>query len=285
MKRTSAFVAAGALICALAAPLLAQSPVGVQYLTPREVERLSAPAREAYEKGVKALDRVDPITAIQMFDQASQADPAALELAFLTARLAYLRGRIVHGQEAAKYYDIAEKALQRIGKQQDLSPLVKRRYEVQLKTVQDEKSKLEIRDSRRKTVGESFLKIYAQERYSNASKTGEGGEKGVAAAAKRPGLAGMQQPRAAIPGLQPGMQPGMMQPGMQPGMMQPGMQPGMMQPGMMQPGMQPGMMQPGMQPGMMQPGMMQPGMQPGMMQPGMQPGMPMPAGRPPETDS
>ena len=106
----------------------AQSPVDVQYLTPRDYQRLNNQARDLYDKGVKALDHVDPVTAIQMFEQAAAADPAALELNFLSARLAYMRGRMVYGAEAPKYYDIAEKVLQRVGQQQNLTPLAKRRY-------------------------------------------------------------------------------------------------------------------------------------------------------------
>jgi len=192
-----------ALLCA-ANQVIAQSVNDAQFLTPREYQRLNQQAREAYDKGVKAIDHVDPVTAIQMFDQASQADPNAVEMAFMTARLAYTRGRMVYHQEAAKYYELAEKTLQRIGQQKDLSPLVKHRYEVELKIIQDEKKKLGVRDARRKAIGDAFCKIYAKETYKGIEE-GEGKEgKGEG---KKP--AGKKSSKSATPtfGIPPVMPP------------------------------------------------------------------------------
>ena len=151
---------------AVTSAVWAQSTVDVQPLTQREQQRLNPQARAIYEEAMKALDHVDPVTAITKLDQASQLDPDSLDLAFLTARVAYLRGRMVFHDEAAKYYDIAEKALARVSQNKDLSPLVKHRLDTQLKMVADERKKLEVRDSRRKAVGEAFRKIYAQEAYA-----------------------------------------------------------------------------------------------------------------------
>ncbi|KPL06941.1 hypothetical protein AMJ85_10035 [candidate division BRC1 bacterium SM23_51] len=145
----------------------AQSPIDVRLLTPREQRRLNRPARQAYDKAVTALDHIDAVGAIALFDQASELAPDTVELHFLTARLAHLRARMIFGNEAAEYYDTAEKALERIARQKSLSPLVRQRYDTQLKTISDEKKKLEVRDAKRKAIGDAFCKLYAKETYTS----------------------------------------------------------------------------------------------------------------------
>ena len=152
----------------------AQSTRDVMLLRPREARQLNQQAREDYDKAVDALDHVKPILAINHFNQASKLAPEAIELHFLTARLAHLRARMVFGSDegrtrdlAEDYYDVAEQALQRVGQIPDLAPLTQRRYETQLKMVQEEKKALKLRDQQRKTVGETFRKSYGKERYGD----------------------------------------------------------------------------------------------------------------------
>jgi len=166
MARLSAALIGLAAWLAVTTPTWGQSTVDIQPLTQREQQRLNPQARAVYDDAMKALDHVDPVTAITKLDQASQLDPESVEMGFLTARAAYLRGRTVFHDDAGKYYDIAEKALSRIAQHKDLSPLVKHRLDMQLKMVGDERKKLEVRDSRRKAVGDAFRKIYAQEAYA-----------------------------------------------------------------------------------------------------------------------
>jgi len=187
--------AMGAIALLLAASVaLAQSPLDVRLLTPREYQRLSKKARKAYDEGVKALDHIDPITAIAKLDEASKLAPEAVNLHFLTARLALIRARMSYQDEASKYYKIAEQALERVGKIKKISPLIKHRYETQLKVVQDEMKKVEVRDAKRKAIGIAFCKIYAKERYESEEKEKEKEKK----APKPP-----QAPGAAPPPVQP----------------------------------------------------------------------------------
>lgn len=144
---------------------IAQSILDVKLLTPRECRQLSREARKIYDQAVKELDHVNPVRAIELFDKASAMSPDAIELHFLTARLAYLRARRQPRDEAKKYYDMALKALERIGKHKDLSPLVRRRYETRLKQITEESKKLEVREQRRMAIGLLFRKIYAKEIY------------------------------------------------------------------------------------------------------------------------
>lgn len=184
--RVSTILVGVVALSLLSSPIRAQSLLDVRLLTPRELERLNKQAREAYEQGVKALDHVDAPIAIQHFDQASQLDPEATELHFLASRIAMLRGRTVFRDEAAKCYETAEKALDRISKEKDLSPLMKQRYETAKKLVSEEKKKIEARDARRKAIGDAFRKIYAAETYAEAEvNAGEGGAAKSAVAVKR----------------------------------------------------------------------------------------------------
>jgi hypothetical protein len=165
-------VLAAFLIAAMPSPTEAQSPRDVQLLTPRQVQRLSEEAREPYRLAVDALDHINPIKAIEQMDRASSLDPNSVELHFLAARLAHLRGRMVFGEEAEKYYEMSERALERIGQIENLTPLLKHRYRTQLEQIRAEKKELEVRRQRRMAIGEQFRKIWAMERY-NLNAEGE----------------------------------------------------------------------------------------------------------------
>mgnify|MGYP001114177516 CR=1 FL=1 len=156
----------------------AQSLMDVTPLTARERLRLKRQARESYDKALGALDHVDVPSAIQMLDQAAQLDPESIELQFLTARLAYLRGRVLYRDESPKYYGIAEKALQRLAQRKDLPTLTRDRLKREMNMVAEEKKNLEVRDTRRLAVGEAFRKLYASERYGTQveGQTAAGGE-------------------------------------------------------------------------------------------------------------
>jgi len=181
------------MLANIAAP---QSPTDETLLSARERLRLNRQARESYDKAIEALDHVDVPNAVRLLDQAAQADPESIELQFLTARLAYQRGRVVHRDESVRYYGIAEKSLQRIAQRKDLPTLTKDRLKRETTMVAEEKKNLEVRDTRRSAVGEAFRKLYAAERYGlqlegqataggeatdrgRVFRTGEGGIRGA----------------------------------------------------------------------------------------------------------
>lgn len=186
-------VVAGMIAMVVApSPAPAQSSRDVKLLRPREVRRLSEPAREEYENGVKALDHVNPILAIKHFNQASKLSPEAIDLHFLTARLAHLRARMVFGSDESRsrdlaedYYDIAEQALRRIEKIKDLTPLTERRLKTQLDMIVEEKKSLKMRDQQRKAIGDAFRKLYAKERYGDPEEEKKKEEERKKAIAKR----------------------------------------------------------------------------------------------------
>ncbi|MBM3335191.1 hypothetical protein FJY63_11070 [Candidatus Sumerlaeota bacterium] len=163
----------------LASIAAAQSLTDVVPLTARERLRLSRQAREAYDNALLALDHIDLVSAIQILDHAAQLDPESIELQFLTARFAYLRGRVLYRDEALKYYGIAEKALQRVAQRKELPILTKDRLKREMNVVANEKKNLEVRDARRMAVGEEFRKLYASERYG-AQGEGQTAAGGVA---------------------------------------------------------------------------------------------------------
>ena len=165
-------ILAAVLTAVVPLPIEAQSPRDVRLLSPRQVQQLSEEAREPYRLAVEALDHINPIKAIEHMDRASSLDPNAVDLHFLAARLAHLRGRMVFGEDAEKYFEIAERALQRIGQVENLTPLLKHRYETQLQQIRSEKDELEARRLRRLYVGQEFRRIWAMERY-NLNSEGE----------------------------------------------------------------------------------------------------------------
>lgn len=204
MKRVLGLLLAGAVFVAMTPKAaMAQSLNDVRLLTPREEQRLGKEGKVAYDLAVKALDHVDPVTAIRQFEAASRLSPNALEVHFLTARVAHIRGRRIYGNEAAQYYDIALAALERVrvqlekaGKLDDPLFLATRRYNTQYKLISRERASLEVRSQRRLDTGLQFRRIYAMWRY-NLDEEGQ---------PKEPEPQTRPQPRPGA-GPAPGMRP------------------------------------------------------------------------------
>ncbi|KPL09031.1 hypothetical protein AMJ85_07305 [candidate division BRC1 bacterium SM23_51] len=181
--RILVIVAASAIMATwLPNPAQTQSIQDVSLLRAREHQRLNEEARKAYEAGITALDHIDAITAIDRLAEASQLAPEAVNLHFLTARVAQLRGRMVFGSEAQEYYDIAREVLEQIGKQKALTPLEKERHARQMNEVAAERSQLAVRDQRREATGRTLRGLIDKER---AGPEEEKGGKRARVAVKR----------------------------------------------------------------------------------------------------
>jgi len=155
-----------ALLAMLPFSALAQSTRDVKLLAARDAQRLSPEAQKIYKEGVAALDRIDPVKAIDLFSKVAEMSPEAVEMQYLTARLAQLRARRAFAPESTQYYEIADRALERIGQRKNPTPLEQRRLDTMKNEIGEERQRLEVRRQRRMAVGAEFQKLYAKERFS-----------------------------------------------------------------------------------------------------------------------
>jgi hypothetical protein len=128
-------------------------------VTDEEEKGFSAPAREAYRKGLGALDHIRPDKAIEAFTTAQKIDTRNLPIRFLVARLAVSEGKKKMGDEAIGLFRIAETAYNEILAMQNkgAKPSEIRRAQLGQETVKDLIIKQAERDAKRMKVRDRLL--------------------------------------------------------------------------------------------------------------------------------
>jgi len=137
-------------------------------LTPEYVKKLDPKAVEVYRQGADAYDHVNYELAMKRFYEAMQLDPNHVKLRFLVARLAHDRGRMLHGEDAVRLFNMAEEALTGLINRKNLQPEDLRRAEEDLKEVKREIEDVGKRDTRRKAIGRQIIEEVAKEREAPA---------------------------------------------------------------------------------------------------------------------
>lgn len=150
-------------------PARAQTKTDLQLLKDPDLERIGKPARSAYEEGIEALDHLNPTLGVQKLSEAADLAPKATRLQILTARAALLRARRVPGSGGETYLAIAEKALNRVAQQENLTPLQKQDYQILRKQISEYKQRDKTQGQDDLTTRPSLLPLLS--RLSSKRKT------------------------------------------------------------------------------------------------------------------
>jgi len=144
-------------------------------VTDEEEKGLSAPAREAYRKGLDALDHIRPDKAIEALTTAQKIDTRNIPIRFLVAGLAVSEAKKKMGDEAIGLFRIAETAYNEILAMQNkgAKPSEIRRAQLGQEMVKDLIIKQAERDAKRMKVGRDIIKERAKELYPELLLTAE----------------------------------------------------------------------------------------------------------------
>jgi len=124
----------------------AQTILDVRPLTPPQLDAMPKEAQESYRSAMKALDHMNPDAAVEQLATASSLSTGALDLHLVTAQVAVLRARRLHGPGAYACYDTARQALDRIGSLPARTSEQSRFYESQVKAVEQAQGRHALRE-------------------------------------------------------------------------------------------------------------------------------------------
>lgn len=131
------------------------------------IRELNDSARKLYEKGQKRLDRVNYEAALDCFLQAQDAAPEAVQIRFLSARLASAEASKRAGAEAIQLFEKARASYQSVLDLKEKGAQVRRpdvrRAESGVKMVSDSIANQETKDQERARIGKDILDQYTME--------------------------------------------------------------------------------------------------------------------------
>jgi len=154
-------------------PLLPAQPgkvkvrrLDLEPLSPARVDQLNEAAREAYQQGMVALDRVNYPLALEFFQRAVREEPDNIYLRFQVVQVAHYLGdtRSVD-KHAIRYYDIAEDNLRAMTESDALNEREKGRAAEAIEMVQQLRRSASERDEKRRTAGRELAEEIRKELY------------------------------------------------------------------------------------------------------------------------
>jgi len=143
----------------------------ITLLTQPYVERLDEKALPVYREGVIAYDRVNYDRALNLFFEAMQLDPRHVKLRLLVGNFAMERGKMKHGEEALRMFNVAREAFERLVSIETLKPEDRRRAETDLEQTRQLIANLPKRDTQREATGMQIIQEVAKEREESMGLT------------------------------------------------------------------------------------------------------------------
>ncbi len=136
----------------------------VTLLTEPYAKKLNEKAVVVYNQGVRAYDFVNYDAALDNFYQAMQLDPKHIKLRLLVSRFALQRGRLKHGEEALRLFNIAREASSGLLAMPELKEDDKRRAQTDFNDAKALATDLPKRDTLREATGKQIIEEVAKER-------------------------------------------------------------------------------------------------------------------------
>jgi hypothetical protein len=156
--------------------LVCAAPFEFKALTPQRADRLNREARQAYDLGLAALDKINYTSAVEHFTKAVQAESDNPWLRFCVVQVAVYLGdtgtqmtslysNLSKGAESIKYYDLAALNLKAIGESPKLNVREQQRAQQWYETITELRQSVLERDTKRMQYGREIAKQYAKEIY------------------------------------------------------------------------------------------------------------------------